>query len=177
MKEAGVSFYQSFFGFSQVMKVVDAQGKVLWDGGIPLMWQSNDGTHSIGEAVLADQGLTVMVVAPASGEVDPSIKAGQVQVEVYKDGTDAPIATQVIDQGQPVEVAGTDDDLRAVGPVHRPDRRPRPRRAWSCGSARWAWCSGCSWSSSSRTAGSGSASAPTPRGPPTSTWPPCCART
>ena len=107
MKEAGVSFYQSFFGFSQVLKVADAQGAVLWDGGIPLMWQSNDGTHSIGEATIADQGLTVMVVAPASGEIDPNIKAGQVQVEVYKDGgADTPIATQVLDQGQPAEVAG-----------------------------------------------------------------------
>ena len=106
MKESGVAFYQSFFGFSQVMTISDVDGKVLWDAGVPLMWQSTEGTHSIGEAVLPDQGMTVMVVAPASGEVDPNIKAGQVQVEVYKEGTDTPIATQVLDQGEPTEVAG-----------------------------------------------------------------------
>lgn len=106
MKQDGVTFYQSFFGFSQVMRIADAQGAVLWDGGVPLVWQSDDGTHTIGEAVLGDSGTTVMVVAPASGEVDPAIKAGQVQVEVYRDGTDAPIATQVLDQGDPTEVAG-----------------------------------------------------------------------
>ena len=42
----------------------------------------------------------------ASGEVDPNIKAGQIQLEIDQDGKDAPIATQVVDQGKTTIIAG-----------------------------------------------------------------------
>ena len=59
------------------------------------MWQSDQGRHSIGEHP-ARAGHDGLVIAPASGEVDPNIKAGQVQVEIYPAGADTPIAVQVL---------------------------------------------------------------------------------
>ena len=62
----------------------------LLDQGVPLVWSSDDGRHTIGEMVLPEQGTTVMVVVPASGQVDPEIRAGQIQVEVYTEGSEHP---------------------------------------------------------------------------------------
>jgi len=101
----GVSFYQSSFGSSAAMKVTDAAGKTLYGDNVPLVWGSKDGQHSIGQFPLAANGLTVFVVEPASGKTDPSIKAGQVQLEISQDGQKEP-TTQVVDQGKPTTIAG-----------------------------------------------------------------------
>lgn len=102
----GVSFYQSFFGTAAAMKVTDAAGKTLYADAAPLQWQSDDGTHSVGQFDMKSKGLSVYVIAAASGKPDPNIKAGQVQLEVHRDGRDTPIATQVVDQGKPSTIAG-----------------------------------------------------------------------
>ncbi len=104
----GVAFFQSFFGPAAVMQVKTAGGEVLFDEGVPLLWGSDDGKHRIGRFWLADQGLTVFVVGAASGEVDPTIAAGQMQLEVYRAGTEAPAAIQVVSQGKPAKIAGLD---------------------------------------------------------------------
>ena len=102
----GVSFYQSFFGTAAAMKVTDAAGKTLYADAAALQWQSDDGKHSIGQFDMKANGLSVYVIVAASGEPDPNIKAGQVELEVHQNGTDAPIATQVVDQGKPTTIAG-----------------------------------------------------------------------
>jgi len=102
----GVSFYQSFFGTAAAMKITDAAGKTLYNDATALQWQSDDGKHSIGQIDMKAAGLSVYVIVAASGEPDPNIKAGQVQLEIHKDGTDAPIATEVVDQGKPSTIAG-----------------------------------------------------------------------
>ena len=106
LKRDGVSFYQSFFGEAVAMKVTDAAGKTLYSEAVPLSWTSKDGTHSIGQFNMKAKRLAVYVVVPASGKVDPNIKAGQVQLEVDQDGQNDPIATQVIDQGKATTIAG-----------------------------------------------------------------------
>lgn len=106
MRQDGVTLHQSFFGIAQQITVQEAAGRTLLDRGVPLVWPSQDGRHTIGEAVLPGQGTTVMVVVPASGQVDPQIRAGQIQVEVYTEGSDSPQGIEVLDQGQPTEVAG-----------------------------------------------------------------------
>jgi len=106
MRRDGVTFYQSFFGVAAGMKVTDAAGKTVYSQAVPLAWTSDDGTHSIGQFKMAANALTVELVVPASGETDPNIKAGQLQVNVFKDGTKAAVATQVVDQGKPVALAG-----------------------------------------------------------------------
>lgn len=108
MRYGGITFYQAFFGAAAVMQVKDGNGKVLFDEGVPLLWESKDKTDRVGQFSLAEKGLTVFVVGPASGEVDPRIAAGQIQLEVYKAGTQAPVAIRVISQAKPTKIAGLD---------------------------------------------------------------------
>lgn len=104
----GVSFYQSFFGPAAVMHVADAKGTTLYDEGVPLLWSSDDGARRVGQFGLPASGLTVFVVGAASGKVDPTIKAGQIQLEIYQRGTEQPTAVEVISQGKPATIG----DLR-----------------------------------------------------------------
>jgi cytochrome c biogenesis protein len=100
MEYDGVSFYQSFFGPAAVMRVTDADGAIVYDGGVPLLWASDDETRRIGQFPLIDEGLTVFVVGPASGRVDPTIKAGQMQLEIYPSGSERPSSIEIISQGE-----------------------------------------------------------------------------
>ena len=102
----GVSFYQSSFGVAAAMQVKDAAGKVIFNDAVPLMYTSTNEQYSIGKLPLADKKLTVNVVSAASGRPSPDIKAGQVQLEIFQDGKEDAIATQVVDQGKAVTVAG-----------------------------------------------------------------------
>jgi len=106
MRFGGVSIYQSYFGTAAAMLVKDAAGKTVYQDSVPLQWQSNDGKHSIGEFIMKSRGLSVLVIDAASGETDPNIKAGQVQLEVDQDGKKDPIATIVVDQGKPTTIGG-----------------------------------------------------------------------
>ena len=102
----GVSFYQSFFGVAAAMQVKDAAGKTVFGDAVPLVWASDDGKKSIGKFDMAGKGLEVYVIDVASGQVDPDIKAGQVELEIHQTGKDAAIATEVVNQGKPATIAG-----------------------------------------------------------------------
>lgn len=105
----GVTFYQSFFGPAASIRITGQDGDVVFDQGVPLQFGYGDGSRVAGQIVLADAGLTAYVVAPASGEVDPAIRPGQVQFEVYETATMAdPVAVQTLSQGQAADVAGLD---------------------------------------------------------------------
>ena len=107
MEVAGVTLYQSYFGAAAAMKIADASGRVLYRQGVPLEWTSSDGSRVVGLIALPDAGLNIYVLGARSGEVDPAIRPGQMQVEVYKAGADGtPIATQIVTQGEAVEMAG-----------------------------------------------------------------------
>jgi cytochrome c biogenesis protein len=109
MEYGGVTFYQSFFGPSADMLVVDSTGREAFSGGVPLAWGSTDRNKNVGRFSLPGAGLTVIVVGVASGEVDAQIKPGQMQLELYRDGAEGtPIATQIVSQGQPATIAGLD---------------------------------------------------------------------
>jgi len=102
----GVTFYQSFFGQAASMLVKDSAGKTIYSDAVALAFQSDDGTHSIGQFDMKSKGLSVYVVTAASGKPDPQIKAGQIELEIHQDGKNDPIATQVVDQGKPTTIAG-----------------------------------------------------------------------
>jgi cytochrome c biogenesis protein len=106
MRWGGVSLFQSFFGVAASMTVRGADGSVLYQHGVPLSWTSTDGTHSIGKFAVPGQDMTVFVVTPASGRQDPEIKAGQVQIEVYKGNQETPFDVEILDPGKPVTVSG-----------------------------------------------------------------------
>jgi cytochrome c biogenesis protein len=100
----GVTFYQSFFGPAAVVRVTDASGAEVYDRGVPLLWSSDDGSRRIGQFSLPDAGLTVFVVGAASGLVDPDIKAGEMQLEVYRQGAQQPTAIEIVSQGKPATI-------------------------------------------------------------------------
>ncbi len=106
LKSDGVSFYQSFFGEAAAMKVTNSVGTTLYREAVPLVWTSDDGSKSIGQFIVKGKKLAVEIVVPASGKVDPTIKAGQVEVNVFQDGTKGAIATQVVDQNKATTLAG-----------------------------------------------------------------------
>jgi cytochrome c biogenesis protein len=108
MRYDGISFYQSFFGPTVVVRAQEKDGRVLFDRGVPLLYGSNDERHVIGRFSLPEKGLTVFAVAPQSGEVDRRIGPGQTQLEVYRNGSDTPIAFRVLSQGEPARIAGVD---------------------------------------------------------------------
>jgi cytochrome c biogenesis protein len=104
MRYGDVTFYQSFFGAAAAIQIRDAAGTVLIDQGVPLQYVSNDGKDSIGQLDLADQGLMVLLVVPASGRLDSTIKPGTLQLEVYKGAAQTMIGTQVVTPGKPVTI-------------------------------------------------------------------------
>lgn len=105
LRVGDMAFYQSYFGAAAAMRITGADGRVLYDQGVPLEWSSNDGRHVVGQIVLPEAGRTIYVIAPASGEVDPEIKPGQMRVELYETGSEgAPIAASVLTQGEQVDL-------------------------------------------------------------------------
>ena len=107
LRVGDVTFYQSYFGAAAAMRITGQDGAVVYDQGVPLEWTAKDGVHVVGQIVLPDADRTVYVIAPASGQVDPDIKPGQIRVEMYKTGSEeAPLATAVLTQGEPADLAG-----------------------------------------------------------------------
>ena len=102
----GTAFYQSFFGPAAVMSVSDASGATLYEGGVPLLWSSDDNKRRIGQLTLTDQGVMVYVVGAASGRIDPTIRAGQMQLELYRTGEEQPFDVEILSQGQPLAING-----------------------------------------------------------------------
>jgi cytochrome c biogenesis protein len=109
LRYGDVTFYQSFYGGGADMLVKDASGKTLFDTGVPLVWASNDGNKAIGQLKLPGSDLVIYVIGVASGKSDSTIKAGQIQVEVYQGANQTtPVGLQVIDEGKPATIAGMD---------------------------------------------------------------------
>jgi cytochrome c biogenesis protein len=107
MQYDGVSFYQSYYGEAAAMLVKDSAGKTIYSNAAPLTFTSNDGKHSIGEfAIPGKAGISVYVISAASGQPDPNIRAGQMQLEVDQTGQSAPLGTVVVNQGTPTTIAG-----------------------------------------------------------------------
>lgn len=105
MRFGDISFYQSFYGPAAQMTAADSAGKQLFADGVPLAWQSNDGTHRIGSFTLPDQGLTVWVEDTA-GSSDTVVRPGQMGVQVYKSDTGTLVGTQSLDPGKPATIGG-----------------------------------------------------------------------
>jgi len=104
LEYGGVTFYQSFFGPAAVLQVSDAAGTVVYQNGVPLLWSTDDNARRIGQFTLDDGAIKVYVVGAASGRVDPTIRAGQMQLEIYRAGEDQPFAIEILSQGQPVTI-------------------------------------------------------------------------
>jgi len=100
-----VAFYQAFFGPAAVVTVKDVAGTTLFSGGVPLAWTSNNGGNKIGTFSIPGQNLAVWVVA-TTGPNDPSVKPGQVAIELYKADTGDAVVQKSIDQGTATTIEG-----------------------------------------------------------------------
>lgn len=101
-----VAFYQSSFGGAAAIKVADASGKTVYEEGVPLIYRSQSGAEAIGQFLLPDMDLTVLVLTPSSGRVDSPIETGQLKFEVYKGAAQTFVGSQVVNPGQPIDLAG-----------------------------------------------------------------------
>ncbi|MFQ5382640.1 MAG: cytochrome c biogenesis protein ResB, partial [Dehalococcoidia bacterium] len=105
LRYGGYTFYQSFYGQTAIMKVSDAYGNVIYSDGVPLAWQTRDGGRPVGGFTLPEQNISAWVVGPRSGENDPLINPGEMQLELYRGNTRLG-APQILPQGEPVEMQG-----------------------------------------------------------------------
>jgi len=105
LRVGDISFFQSFYGPAAQMTVKDATGKSVLAEGVPLAWSTDDGARKVGTFSIPAAGLTAWVIGTA-GSDDPLVKPGQMRIELYKSGENAPVAQQTIDQGKPAEING-----------------------------------------------------------------------
>jgi cytochrome c biogenesis protein len=106
LRVGDLSFFQSFYGTTAVMRVADASGTEIYAGGVPLAWTSDDGARRIGSFTLPGQNLVAWVVGTA-GPDDAEVKPGQMRVELYQaTGNGALVAAKTLDQGTPAEIDG-----------------------------------------------------------------------
>ncbi len=106
MSYHGISFHQSFYGQTALMQVKDADGRVLFNEGVPLAWQTSQGNRPLGNFSLPEQNLAVYVIGPVSGQNDPLVPAGEMRVEVYRLDSDKLVTTDNVTQGAPKDLAG-----------------------------------------------------------------------
>jgi len=107
LRYGDVKVFQSFFGPAADIVVRDTTGATVFEDGVPLLWSTADGSKMIGEFSVPGRDLAMYVIGVASGRVDPGIRSGQMQIEVFQ-GEDrtTPLAIEVVDPGRPVAVAG-----------------------------------------------------------------------
>lgn len=99
----GLMFHQSYFGVAAVMEVRNASGELLHHGGVPLEWSTQDKVLTYGHVTLPDQSV-LYVIGSASGQLGTGIAPGQVKVELYRGDQRVPIASGLLDMGQPTQV-------------------------------------------------------------------------
>jgi cytochrome c biogenesis protein len=105
LRYQNISFYQAFFGPAAVVTVKDAAGKTVFSEGVPLAWTANNGGNKVGTFSLPDQNLAAWVVA-TTGPNDPSVKPGQVAIELYKADSGDAVVQKSIDQGAATTIEG-----------------------------------------------------------------------
>lgn len=105
----GVTVYQTYFGISAIVKITDpASGAVLFEGGVPLQYKTDDERHVFGSITLPPQGLKYWVISAASGRTDALVAPGQAQIDAVRIGEDKRMDSGVLDAGSTTRVAGLD---------------------------------------------------------------------
>lgn len=102
----GMRFFQSFFGQTAVMLVTAKDGTSLYDGPVPLAWQTREGSRPVGSFTLGSENLEVWVMGPRSGQVDPLVPAGEMRIEVYESSSGALRTATNLSQGTEQDVSG-----------------------------------------------------------------------
>lgn len=96
----GATFYQRGFGQAVALTVKDASGKVVYSEGMPLDGSTNDAQErTAGSLTIPTSGDIINVLA-TTGNDDPTIKPGQVQILLYPTGSETALDAKVFDQGK-----------------------------------------------------------------------------
>lgn len=103
LRYGSLSFYQSFYGPAIAMTVTDKSGKAIYQDGVPLAWETQDGTRRIGSLSVPGSDVTVWIVGTA-GLNDSLIRPGQVRLELYNATTGNALDQRTIDQGKPTTI-------------------------------------------------------------------------
>ena len=106
MSYKGIRFHQAFFGQAAEMEVKDASGRVLLNEGVPMAWRSRDGERPVGFFELPEQGLKAYVIGPLSGVTDPIVPAGEVRLELYREGGGRLLKMSNLTMNQPKDLEG-----------------------------------------------------------------------
>lgn len=104
LHHGGISFNQAFFGVAAEVTATDPEGGVLFADGVPLRWTTTDGLYSYGRFTLP--GLEVYVITAASGQADRDIAPGEARFEIYPQGGDTLVASELVAQGASTTVNG-----------------------------------------------------------------------
>lgn len=105
----GVRFHQAFFGPAAVMRVTDAEGRVVHEDGVSLGYEFTGGglARNGGYFVLGNRRLAVYVLVPAAQRApDPDIPAGSVRLELFEPRQEKPSAIETLAQGSPQQIMG-----------------------------------------------------------------------
>lgn len=98
----GWSLNQASFGIAADLKVSAADGSVVFDQSIPLVYQTQDRQYAYGRIDLPEQQLQIYLITPASGKVVDDIPAGKAQIEVYPFGAEKPSFQTILTPGEAV---------------------------------------------------------------------------
>jgi cytochrome c biogenesis protein len=105
----GVRFHQAFFGPAAVMRVTDAEGRVVHEDGVSLGYEFTGGglARNGGYFVLGNRRMAVYVLVPAAQRApDPDIPAGSVRLEIFEPRQEKPSAIETLPQGTPRQIMG-----------------------------------------------------------------------
>jgi len=98
------SFHQNSFGLSMDVSVTDNTQATIFSGAVPQQWTSDNGQLAVGRFAIPERGLTVDVLAAASGASSADLAPGQVAFLIYRDGETEAMGMQVVDQGSSAAV-------------------------------------------------------------------------
>lgn len=105
----GIRIHQAFFGPAVVMRVTDAEGKVIFEDGVALGYEFTGGgiARNGGFFTLNNRRLAVYVLVPAAQRgPDPDIPAGSVRLEIFEPRQAQPSAIETLPQSEQKQIMG-----------------------------------------------------------------------
>jgi cytochrome c biogenesis protein len=107
LRHGGMKFHQSTYGSGAQVAVADQAGQTVYQGAVPLSYQSEDGSRAIGLVELPGTGMELQIAVAASGQDAAALAglaAGQAEVALFPADQDQAVAQAVADQGVPAQV-------------------------------------------------------------------------
>lgn len=101
----GLKFHQTTFGVSADVTITGPDGELVYDGGVPLLSATQDGTEVFGRVTIPGATEEIVVVVPASGQVSPNMRPGQAAF-LLDTGHETLADSVIVPQGSPGDLQG-----------------------------------------------------------------------